>query len=421
MAKSKNDKKMKKPKTIAEFRKLQNEKKRKAAKKMVSQEKLKETIQQQERKKLTELSAEQEKILGEKRKKLGMADQLRELYPELSDTDFNKLLKSQFGITVPIISGIPDSGIIEPQKRGGRRTRAQIENFNERIRDGSKEDLMNMLEQGDFSQPEIRQINVKLKQFQLREKTQAEDERQQLIRAQEEELKSQEEQKIQKRIKKETEQSRLLKAREEEEKAQKIQSEIDRKKAMDDEEKKRQKLQKETLKTGEKSTKKISDKLKGLEKQKELKEKERFERELEQQYKTDEEKALRKKIEEGFKPPKEVFVQNPNQAIQQAQEDENLSQLPFPIEGQGLLKRYALHPSHIKDSKDKYVISKAGQKHIKLLKNMLKPADVDYILHFSLLNKARNDKLGLSKKFNGRKVKGYKKTTKGGSVIYTKI
>ena len=416
MAKSKM-KKDKKPKTVAELRRQQFLKRKEQAKKKVIEEKMKAAEEMKSSKSLQQISKEQEKILTEKQKKLGMAEQLRELYPELNDMEFNTLLKSQFGIQLPQqISSVSSSNIED--RRGGRRTRAQIEDFNERIRDGSKQDLENMLAQGDFSPPEIRQIKAKLKDFSIREKSQAEDERQAQIREDERRAQEEKERKIQERINKETELSTILKARQDEEKAMSKQMEEARKQQMEKEEKKRMKLQKATLEKGEKSTQQRS---KGLLTQKELKEKQELERQLKKQYQREEEEALRKKIEEGFKPPKEVVVQNPNQAIAQAQEDEG-QDLLLPIEGQGLIKRYALHPSHIKESKSKYNISKAGQKHIKLLKKMLKPEDVEHILNFSLLNKARNDKMGLSKKLDGRKnVKGYKLSSKGGNIIYTKI
>lgn len=72
--------------------------------------------------------------------------------------------------------------------------------------------------------------------------------------------------------------------------------------------------------------------------------------------------------------------------------------------GQGLMRHFAIHPSHITETKDSYKLSGKGLKHAKMLFKYL-PNHAPAIVAFSMLNKARNKLHKLDKK---------KKNLKGG-------
>jgi len=71
--------------------------------------------------------------------------------------------------------------------------------------------------------------------------------------------------------------------------------------------------------------------------------------------------------------------------------------------GQGLMRHFAIHPSHITETKDSYKLSGKGLKHAKMLFKYL-PNHAPAIVAFSMLNKARNKLHKLDKK--KKKIKG---------------
>jgi len=68
----------------------------------------------------------------------------------------------------------------------------------------------------------------------------------------------------------------------------------------------------------------------------------------------------------------------------------------------GLVRNYAIHPSHIKETKNSYKLTGKGMKHAKMLFKHL-PNHAEKLLAFSLLNKARNKLHKLDKK---KKIRG---------------
>jgi hypothetical protein len=78
-----------------------------------------------------------------------------------------------------------------------------------------------------------------------------------------------------------------------------------------------------------------------------------------------------------------------------------------PLIGLGLVKKYGIHPNHIKEGKNKYTFTKKGQRHVKALKKLLNPHHAAYVVNWSILNKKRNDIQGLKAKAKkGRKTRG---------------
>lgn len=507
--------KVAKPKSFLELKQQQKAARIKRARAQVMKEKKLEKEQKESKKSIADVAKEQEKLVMEKQKKLGMAEELRNLYPELTDSEFNSLLKTQFGIQLPTITGLQPNIMIqqaEETKKGGRRTKQEIAKFNEKVRAGSKEDLLNLLENGDFSTAEQRQIKGQLKFISLQEKALEQEKRMKPIREQEEAKKKEQEMKIQERLKSESEKLGILQKREKE---AKVTAEKERlQKAQQDEEERIRQIQETEKRTKKEATRiqlekdkktrqvqlekdkmklekdynsqesKLQEERNSLTKQfldyqknhkqvtartpeEQAKQDEKYRRRQDRIDKVTEkannieeklanlqlkkEQAIRQldmrlqdleggdreyiglgkqindaEFQQGMQaleqPPEEVIIQDPEQNIAQAEGDaEAPEQADIPVEGLGLAKKYALHPSHIMERKDKYILSKKGKKHFDNLKLFLTKKQIEYILHYSLLNKARNDKLGLANKFNGKNVKGYRKSNKGGSIVYTKI
>ena len=508
-----------KPKSFLELKQQQKASRIKKARAQVMKEKKLEKEQKESKKSIADVAKEQEKLVVEKQKKLGMAEELRNLYPELNDSEFNSLLKTQFGIQLPTITGLQPTSMItqaeEGSKKIGRRTKGQIAEFNQKIRDSTKEDLLNLLEKGEYSPAEQRQIKVQLKLVSLQEKRLEEEKRMKPIKEQEELKKKEQDAKIQERLDNERKKLEILQTREKEAKTTEEKRKLQ--KAKDDEKERIRLLEEQDKRTKKEiaRVKEIKDK-KQLEKDKIQLEKNKIQ--LEKDYATQEKKLQdereslateyfnlqknHKKVkarteeeqakqdekyrrrqdridrvtekannieeklanlqllkEQGIRefdmrlqdlqgdreyiglgeqvddaefqqgmqaleqPPQEIVIQDPEQNIAQAEMDAEVpEQANIPVEGLGLAKKYALHPSHIMERKDKYELSKKGKKHFDNLKLFLTKKQIDYILHYSLLNKARNDKLGLANKFNGKNtVKGYRKSSRGGNIVYTKI
>jgi hypothetical protein len=124
-------------------------------------------------------------------------------------------------------------------------------------------------------------------------------------------------------------------------------------------------------------------------------------------------------------PPQTVVQQNdPDQNIDetQAQVDAGAPVKAGDGTGAGLNRKYAIHPHHIKEGKNKYILSSKAKKHVKNLNKLFPAKKVESIINFSLLNKARNDRQGLTAKFKaGKAVKGYRKEKVSGGNIYYKL
>jgi hypothetical protein len=104
----------------------------------------------------------------------------------------------------------------------------------------------------------------------------------------------------------------------------------------------------------------------------------------------------------------------PPENVIQLQPDENannadaLANVPEPALaavnegelGQGLIRHFAIHPSHIKETKNSYTLTGKGMKHAKMLYKYL-PNHASKLVAFSLLNKARNKLHKLDKKARG--------------------
>lgn len=124
-------------------------------------------------------------------------------------------------------------------------------------------------------------------------------------------------------------------------------------------------------------------------------------------------------------PPQTVVQQaDPDQNINavQAQVDANIPVAAGDGTGAGLNRKYAIHPYHIKEGKNKYILSSKAKKHVKNLYKLFPAQKVESIINFSLLNKARNDRQGLTAKFKaGKAVKGYRKEKVSGGNIYYKL
>jgi hypothetical protein len=87
---------------------------------------------------------------------------------------------------------------------------------------------------------------------------------------------------------------------------------------------------------------------------------------------------------------------------------------PAPI-GAGLAYKYGIHPRHITETKDDYKFSEKAKKHIHNIKAILPPEQVKQIIQFSLLNKKRNEMQNLDKHFKNKNPKGYK--SHGGGIF----
>ena len=109
------------------------------------------------------------------------------------------------------------------------------------------------------------------------------------------------------------------------------------------------------------------------------------------------------------------------EAQAQAQADSSDADSGDDVLGYGLNKKYGIHPHHIKEGKNKYVFSSKAKKHIKNLEKLLPPHHVESIITWSLLNKARNDKQELAKKFKSKTPAGYKKEKVAGGAIFHKL
>lgn len=87
---------------------------------------------------------------------------------------------------------------------------------------------------------------------------------------------------------------------------------------------------------------------------------------------------------------------------------------PAPI-GAGLAYKYGIHPRHITETKNDYKFSEKAKKHIHNIKTILPPHQVKQIIQFSLLNKKRNEMQNLDKHFKTKNPKGYK--SHGGGIF----
>ena len=81
---------------------------------------------------------------------------------------------------------------------------------------------------------------------------------------------------------------------------------------------------------------------------------------------------------------------------------------PEVVAALGLNRKYAIHPMHIKESGNKYVFNAKAKKHIENLYTILPEGHIKRIITFSILNKARNDRQGLTKHKGKKSIKGYK-------------
>lgn len=86
-----------------------------------------------------------------------------------------------------------------------------------------------------------------------------------------------------------------------------------------------------------------------------------------------------------------------------------------PPIGAGLAYKYGIHPRHITETKNDYKFSEKAKKHIHNIKTILPPEQVKQIIQFSLLNKKRNEMQNLDKHFKSKNPKGYK--SHGGGIF----
>lgn len=139
----------------------------------------------------------------------------------------------------------------------------------------------------------------------------------------------------------------------------------------------------------------------------------------------EEEPEPEQQMQQNLDAPPEIVVQQPEEEnVQNAEahaenpppQMQELAQQPAdeaaaglqkqPIIGLGLAQKYGIHPNHIKEGKNTYTFTKRGKEHIKALKTLLNPTHAEYVINWSLLNKARNDRQKLTKPKSAKSVKG---------------
>jgi len=505
-----------KPKTIADLRKQQRQQRAKLAVGQISREKMKELEQKQAKKAISELSKEQEKLGTERQKRLGMAEELRNLYPELSDTEFNTLLKSQFGINVPLSERAVSAGVNVGESVGGRRTKKEIEDFKKAIQSANLNELMEDVASNPkgLTVAQLRDIQKEIKDRKLQSKAQAEAAADEPLRKRAEEekqarlkeiaQKAAEEQqrleelakqealtsfakskqkfsKIKEEQKKQKEQAEQERLRVEEVETQRqetiarnealkneiadIRDEINRAKAIIQERKKTKEYRKFNDKEPPKTdTRNYRDYLESKRRIEEAEQQIEILKSEEQARldilgvkqliikkkapepkpqlapETPEEIERRRQLNLALAPPVvppqiQALALNapPQTVVQQVDPDTNINAAQAQVDagapvaagdgtGAGLNRKYAIHPYHIKEGKNKYILSSKAKKHVKNLYKLFPAKKVESIINFSLLNKARNDRQGLTAKFKaGKAVKGYEKEKVSGGNIYYKL
>ena len=359
MVKAKREMKKKKM-TIAEYRRQKLKERLPEARVKTLLEQGRERQKMEGAKALRELEREKEKIGSEKAKRIGTITELRDLYPELSDSDFMRFVKSQFGFDVPA------------ETRAMARESGEDKGFTQSVLSSlSKikkvETLMKKIEEGEFTGRKRLQILDAVKKLELRQRTEKAEEEKRVNQAKESE-----------KAKQRMEEEKLVnEAKEAEAFAQEL---VGKKK-------KKKKVQGEPQGEGEGEAEAPPKKTLVITKKKQKSE--QPEVKLEQEEAT----ALREKLVE--------------QEAQQAQQADTEALLNMPDiapelsqeEGLGLVKRYAIHPSRFtKDKGGILSLNKKGVKHLNNVAKILHPKHLKNVVEFSVLNKIRND-------FIARKIK----------------
>jgi hypothetical protein len=357
MVKAKREMKKKKM-TIAEYRrqKLMERLPEARAKTLLEQEK--ERQKMEGAKALRELEKEKEKIGSEKAKRIGTISELRDLYPELSDSDFMRFVKSQFGFDVPA------------ETRAMARESGEDKGFTQSVLSSlskirKAETLKAKIEKENLTGRKRLQVLDAVKKLELRQREEKAQEEKRINEAKEREKAKQ-----------------LMEAKEAEAFAQELVGKKKKKKKVQGE------PQGEPQGEGEGEGEAPPPKKTLVITKKKLKS-EQPEVKLEQEEAT----ALREKLVE--------------QEAQQAQQADTEALLNMPDiapelsqeEGLGLIKRYAIHPSRFtKDKGGILSLNKKGVKHLNNVAKILHPKHLKNVVEFSVLNKIRND-------FIARKIK----------------
>jgi len=329
MVKAKREKKM----TLAEYRREKLKQLLPSARAKIAIEQEKERQKMEGAKALRELEKEKEKIGSEKQKRVATITDLRDLYPGLSDSDFKRFVRSQYGFDIPA-----ESQAMAKESEDKGFTQSFLSSLN-KIK--KVETLKKKIEKENLTGRKRLQVLDAINTLELRQRTQGEEPKQQPKQQQ--------------------------KQRMEEEKLVNEAKEAERKAAADAE---------ALAKAQGKKTLVIS-------KKKKPKQAEQAEVKLEDEAAT----ALREKlVEQEAQQAQEELL---NMPIAAAEEDApELSQ----EEGLGLIKRYAIHPSRFtKDKGGLLNLNKKGVKHLKNVAKILHPQHLKKVVEFSVLNKMRND------------------------------
>jgi hypothetical protein len=110
-------------------------------------------------------------------------------------------------------------------------------------------------------------------------------------------------------------------------------------------------------------------------------------------------------IDDMAQPPENIVQLQPDENVNNANALANVPEPELAAVnegelGKGLIRRFAIHPSHIKETKNSYSLTGKGIKHAKMLYKYL-PNHAARLVAFSLLNKARNKLHKLDKKARG--------------------
>lgn len=424
---------VKKKLTIAEYRKRKMLRSAEEAKAKIPIEQAKEQLKLQGQKQLRELEKEKEAISKEKQKKIANISELRDMYPEMNDADFNRFIKTQFGLEKPaeiinVSKQIREASKKEPIKITKKTTKKQLEQLGkeaegeERLQllaeaklrgqkiEGARQALQEVEKQKEKLNREmqfLRENPIFDKYYNKKSLLQGKAsgkkaiEREQFYKLQDEFNKREQE------LKKIKTSEGLLKkdyalSGESYEKAPKTiikkspaQIRLEEEEAQNLIENMLKRPPEQIVVEDAKSTKR-REKLAELEARRE-------------------DAILNGAPQEAIDEINQVIdriADRIDKGVEQQPEIEGMQELfnePEQVEAQGLNKKYAIHPRHIKEGAKNYLLNAKAKKHIANLHKILPTEKVNKIVEFSILNKARNDMQNLDKKFKGKKsVKGYK-------------